>query len=459
MDQNDRFNGAFYQSHIKGFCTLQGEGLVLLKEDLSLQMSESILRFLQRYFAQREHREPTVSELLFLDEYTAAARFAPDTVLLSPKIDDPALQRCHQDILRQRAALGEEKAPDLAALLNTCGRYLTRAGIPPREERFVLESELDLLCQAAKASPVISLKTDTCCAAQLSNLPTRKDTPSGIILSLRATPERTLSETALRFFALFEKYNPCLLATVGGEGLAPHLRRLPVGILLDVQPLAGYDPDASLWQAMLLLRDTVLITVPREAVPLILQSGAPAVPVGSVTNERRVVIRAGASQLLSLSLAMLGQLHSTKPLPLTVKPLSGDAVKPSISLREDLLMAAVSVTAGVLPSCLSMLYSALSQGAKARTMTLCAALSLSAQPTTAALADTTALALDLHRFCAALSIPSTGSRVLIADSDAPTLTVFLWARRGDSPDEERLAALRGALAAGDFAALREALYR
>lgn len=456
MDQNDRFNGAFYQSHIKGFCTLQGEGLALLKDDLSLQMGENILRFLQRYFAQREHREPTVGELLFLDEYTAAARFAPDTVLLSPKIDDPALQRCHQDVLRQRAALGEKKTPDLAALLNTCGRYLSRAGIPPREERFLLGDNLDLYCENP---PVISVKTAACSAAHLAESPKPKAAPEGIILSLRAAPERTLSETTLRFFALFEKYNPCLLATVGGEGLAPHLRRLPVGILLDVQPLAGYDPDASLWQAMLLLRDTVLITVPREAVPLILQSGAPATPVGSVMTERRVVIRAGASQLLSLSLAMLGQLHSTKPLPLTVKPLSGDAVKPSISLQQDLLMAAVSVTAGVLPSCLSMLYSALSQGAKARTMTLCAALSLSAQPTTAALADATALALDIHRFCAALSIPSTGSRVLAAGSDTPTLTVFLWARRGDSPDEERLAALRGALAAGDFAALREALYR
>jgi len=54
---------------IEGFCSMDSEKLKALQEELSMAMSLEDLEFCRQYFANEEHRDPTLTELRLIDTY------------------------------------------------------------------------------------------------------------------------------------------------------------------------------------------------------------------------------------------------------------------------------------------------------------------------------------------------------------------------------------------------------
>lgn len=56
-------------SQLKGFCKMTKEELALLQDELQLAMSLDDLEFCRNYFAEKEHRDPTITEIRVIDTY------------------------------------------------------------------------------------------------------------------------------------------------------------------------------------------------------------------------------------------------------------------------------------------------------------------------------------------------------------------------------------------------------
>ncbi|MDD4541975.1 MAG: phosphoribosylformylglycinamidine synthase, partial [Eubacteriales bacterium] len=56
-------------SHIDGFCKMSKDELTSLQSELQLAMSPDDLEFCQQYFVEKEHRDPTITEIRMIDTY------------------------------------------------------------------------------------------------------------------------------------------------------------------------------------------------------------------------------------------------------------------------------------------------------------------------------------------------------------------------------------------------------
>ena len=98
---------------VTGFTALDEKGLADLLDSLGLAMDLDDLKFLQAYFRDEEHRDPTITEIRVVDTYWSdhCRHTTFSTHIDNVKIDDPAVAKAYERYLAARVEVyGEEKA-------------------------------------------------------------------------------------------------------------------------------------------------------------------------------------------------------------------------------------------------------------------------------------------------------------------------------------------------------------
>ena len=123
---------------VTGFIAMDDKGLSDLLDSLGLAMDLDDLKFLQNYFRDEEHRDPTITEIRVVDTYWSdhCRHTTFSTIIDEVKIDDPAVQAAYQRYLAARVEVyGEEKAakrPQTLMDIATIGaKTLKKRGLLP----------------------------------------------------------------------------------------------------------------------------------------------------------------------------------------------------------------------------------------------------------------------------------------------------------------------------------------
>ena len=123
---------------VSGFSGLDETGLSQLLESLGLAMDLDDLKFLQAYFRDEEHRDPTITEIRVVDTYWSdhCRHTTFSTHLTNVRIEDPAVQQAYARYLAARVEVyGEEKAskrPQTLMDIATIGaKTLKKRGLLP----------------------------------------------------------------------------------------------------------------------------------------------------------------------------------------------------------------------------------------------------------------------------------------------------------------------------------------
>ncbi len=98
---------------ITGFTAMDEAALAQLLEEKGLAMDLDDLKFLQNYFRDTEHRDPTITEIRVVDTYWSdhCRHTTFSTHIDNVRIDDPAVQAAYDRYLAARVEVyGEEKA-------------------------------------------------------------------------------------------------------------------------------------------------------------------------------------------------------------------------------------------------------------------------------------------------------------------------------------------------------------
>ena len=98
---------------VDGFVSMDETALAALLDEKGLAMDLDDLKFLQAYFRDTEHRDPTITEIRVVDTYWSdhCRHTTFSTHLDNVRIDDPAVQEAYERYLAARVEVyGEEKA-------------------------------------------------------------------------------------------------------------------------------------------------------------------------------------------------------------------------------------------------------------------------------------------------------------------------------------------------------------
>ncbi len=123
---------------VTGFIALDDKGLSDLLDSLGLAMDLDDLRFLQSYFRDEEHRDPTITEIRVVDTYWSdhCRHTTFSTHIDDVEIDDPAVKAAYERYLAARVEVyGEEKAAKrpqtLMDIATIAGKVLKKRGLLP----------------------------------------------------------------------------------------------------------------------------------------------------------------------------------------------------------------------------------------------------------------------------------------------------------------------------------------
>ena len=123
---------------VEGFTAMDEEALGALLDKLGLAMDLDDLKFLQAYFRDQEHRDPTITEIRVVDTYWSdhCRHTTFSTHLDHVTIHDPAVQKAYEQYLAARVEVyGEEKAaarPQTLMDIATIGaKTLKKRGLLP----------------------------------------------------------------------------------------------------------------------------------------------------------------------------------------------------------------------------------------------------------------------------------------------------------------------------------------
>ncbi len=123
---------------VDGFTGMEDQELSRLLDTLGLAMDVDDLKFLQAYFRDEEHRDPTITEVRVVDTYWSdhCRHTTFSTHLEDIRIDDPAVQAAYERYLAARAEVyGQEKAakrPQTLMDIATIGaKVLKKRGMLP----------------------------------------------------------------------------------------------------------------------------------------------------------------------------------------------------------------------------------------------------------------------------------------------------------------------------------------
>ena len=148
---------------VEGFIKLDDAGLTALLDKLGLAMDLDDLKFLQAYFRDEEHRDPTITEVRVVDTYWSdhCRHTTFSTHLKNVSIDDPVVQAAYDRYLAARVEVyGEEKAakrPQTLMDIATIGaKVLKKRGMLPELD----ESEEINACSIHLSAEVNGEKQD-----------------------------------------------------------------------------------------------------------------------------------------------------------------------------------------------------------------------------------------------------------------------------------------------------------
>ena len=123
---------------VDGFISMDESALASLLDEKGLAMDLDDLKFLQAYFRDTEHRDPTITEIRVVDTYWSdhCRHTTFSTHLDNVRIDDPAVQEAYERYLAARVEVyGEEKAaarPQTLMDIATIGtKTLKKRGLLP----------------------------------------------------------------------------------------------------------------------------------------------------------------------------------------------------------------------------------------------------------------------------------------------------------------------------------------
>ena len=123
---------------VTGFITMGDTELAALLDEKGLAMDLDDLKFLQAYFRDEEHRDPTITEIRVVDTYWSdhCRHTTFSTHIDNVRIDDPAVQAAYERYLAARVEVyGEEKAakrPQTLMDIATIGtKTLKKRGLLP----------------------------------------------------------------------------------------------------------------------------------------------------------------------------------------------------------------------------------------------------------------------------------------------------------------------------------------
>ena len=123
---------------VTGFVQMDETALAALLDKLGLAMDLDDLKFLQNYFRDTEHRDPTITEIRVVDTYWSdhCRHTTFSTIIDDVKIEDPAVQAAYERYLAARVEVyGEEKAakrPQTLMDIATIGaKTLKKRGLLP----------------------------------------------------------------------------------------------------------------------------------------------------------------------------------------------------------------------------------------------------------------------------------------------------------------------------------------
>ncbi len=123
---------------VTGFISLDDKGLSALLDELGLAMDLDDLKFLQGYFKNEEHRDPTITEIRVVDTYWSdhCRHTTFSTHIDNVKISDEAVEEAYNRYLASRIEVyGEEKAANrpqtLMDIATIAGKVLKKRGLLP----------------------------------------------------------------------------------------------------------------------------------------------------------------------------------------------------------------------------------------------------------------------------------------------------------------------------------------
>ena len=142
LEKPETLKGNFQQpdkvATVDGFISMDETALSALLDSLSLAMDVEDLKFLQGYFRDTEHRDPTITEIRVVDTYWSdhCRHTTFSTHLDDISIADPAVEAAYKDYLAARVEVyGEEKAaarPQTLMDIATIGtKLLKKRGLLP----------------------------------------------------------------------------------------------------------------------------------------------------------------------------------------------------------------------------------------------------------------------------------------------------------------------------------------
>ena len=125
-------------ANVEGFISMDDAALADLLNKLGLAMDVDDLKYLQRYFRDEEHRDPTITEVRVVDTYWSdhCRHTTFSTHIDEVTIEDPAVQAAYERYLAARVEVyGEEKAaarPQTLMDIATIGaKTLKKRGLLP----------------------------------------------------------------------------------------------------------------------------------------------------------------------------------------------------------------------------------------------------------------------------------------------------------------------------------------
>ncbi len=117
---------------IEGFRSFGEEGLAAFVRERGLAMDVADIAFCQRYFAEEERRNPTITEIKMIDTYWSdhCRHTTFGTELVDVRIDDAAVRTAFERYLAMRHELGRDEKPVCLMDMGTIGaRYLKAKGV------------------------------------------------------------------------------------------------------------------------------------------------------------------------------------------------------------------------------------------------------------------------------------------------------------------------------------------
>ena len=157
---------------VTGFIGMDEKALSELLDQLGLAMDLDDLKFLQTYFKEQEHRDPTITEIRVVDTYWSdhCRHTTFSTHLDSIDIEDPAVQAAYEQYLAARVEVyGEEKAaarPQTLMDIATIGaKTLKKRGMLPEldesEEINACSIHMDAEVNGEKQDWLLMFKNET----------------------------------------------------------------------------------------------------------------------------------------------------------------------------------------------------------------------------------------------------------------------------------------------------------